>query len=160
MASVLVNGSPTDEFPMKRGLRQGDPLSPFLFLLVVEGFNILMKSMSEKHFFHSYKVGPTNATVVSHLQFADDTLIIVEKSWANVRAMRVVLSLFETISELKVNFTKSQLIGVNVHGSWLTEASFSGVSLWRPAGATAPPRFIISIILSIINHIIHGFSNG
>jgi len=68
-------------------------------------------------------VGSVNPTVVSHLQFADDTLIIAEKSWANVRAMRVVLNLFESISGLKVNFTKSQLIGVNVHGSWLVEAT-------------------------------------
>ena len=62
-------------------------------------------------------------TVVSHLQFADDTLIIAEKSWANARAMRAILMLFEAISGLKVNFTKSQLFVVNVHLSWLTEAA-------------------------------------
>jgi len=105
--SVLVNGSPTDEFQLKRGLRQGDPLSPFLFLLAAEGFNILMKSMVDNHLFHGYKVGSDVSTVVSHLQFADDTLIIAEKSWANVRAMRAVLILFEAISGLKVNFNKS-----------------------------------------------------
>jgi hypothetical protein len=60
---------------------------------------------------------------VSHLQFADATLILGEKSWANVRGMRVVLLLFESMSGLKVNFSKSQLVGVNVAGSWLSEAS-------------------------------------
>ncbi|PNX68655.1 receptor-like kinase, partial [Trifolium pratense] len=44
-AFVLVNGSPTDEFPLERGLRQGDPLSHFLFLLAAEGLNILMEAM-------------------------------------------------------------------------------------------------------------------
>jgi len=107
---------------LKRGLRQGDPLSPFLFLLAVEGFNILMNYMSANQFFHRYKVGIGTITVVAHLQFADDTLIIAEKPWANVCAMRAILMLFEAIFGLKVNFTKSKLFAVNVHLSWLTEA--------------------------------------
>ncbi|MCI72974.1 RNA-directed DNA polymerase (Reverse transcriptase), partial [Trifolium medium] len=46
-ASVLVNGSPTDEFPLERGLRQGDPLSHFLFLVAAEGLHVLMEAMVE-----------------------------------------------------------------------------------------------------------------
>jgi hypothetical protein len=56
-ASVLVNGSPTDEFPLERGLRQGDPLSPFLFLLAAEGLNVLMQAMVEGNRFKGYCVG-------------------------------------------------------------------------------------------------------
>ncbi|GLT46093.1 hypothetical protein SLA2020_198760 [Shorea laevis] len=49
--SVLVNGSPTEEYKMKKGLRQGDPLAPFLFLLVVEALNgLIMKAVEEKIF--------------------------------------------------------------------------------------------------------------
>jgi hypothetical protein len=68
-------------------------------------------------------VGSHVPVVVSHLQFADDTIILCEKSWANIRAMRAILSLFEDLSGLKVNFSKSQLVGVNIAGSWLSEAA-------------------------------------
>ncbi|GAU28464.1 hypothetical protein TSUD_294670 [Trifolium subterraneum] len=50
-SSVLVNGSQTKEFPLERGLRQLDPLSPFLFLLDAESLNVLMKAVVENHFF-------------------------------------------------------------------------------------------------------------
>lgn len=80
-ALVLVNGSPTDEFPLERGSRQVDPLSPFLFLLAAEGFNVLMKVMSSNQLFKGYSVSSSVPMVVSHLQFADDTLILGEKSW-------------------------------------------------------------------------------
>jgi len=111
-ASILVNGSPTEEFYFKRGLRQGDPLSPFLFLLAVEGLNVTMKSMVENKFFTGYGVGHVNDTIVSHLQFADDTLLLGAKSWVNVRALRTILSLFVMMSGLKVNFHK-KFIGGN-----------------------------------------------
>nr|ABN08577.1 hypothetical protein MtrDRAFT_AC157506g51v2 [Medicago truncatula] len=53
--SVLVNGSPTEEFYLERGLGQGDSLSPFLFLLAAEGFNVLMDSLLVNQFFTGYK---------------------------------------------------------------------------------------------------------
>ena len=142
-ASVLVNGFPTDEFSMGRGLRQGDPLSLFLFLLAAEGFHVLMSSLSINNLFRGYQVGDSEAVVVSHLQFANDTSILGEKSWANIRGMRAVLLLFEALSGLKVNFSKSQLVGVNIHASWLSEAalvlnckvgSFPFVYLGLPVG--------------------------
>jgi len=49
--SILVNGSPTKEFKPKRGLRQGDPLAPFLFLIVVEGLTRLMTNASSAGIF-------------------------------------------------------------------------------------------------------------
>jgi hypothetical protein len=54
---------------------------------VAEGLNVLMKAMVENHLFHGYSVGVDNSMVVSHLQFADDTLLLGQKSWANVRAL-------------------------------------------------------------------------
>ncbi|GAU24627.1 hypothetical protein TSUD_289900 [Trifolium subterraneum] len=122
-ASMLVNGSPTNEFCFERGLRQGDPLSPFLFLLAAEGLNIIMSALVSNNLFTPYDIGPQNSVEVSHLQFADDTSLVGVKSWANVRALKAVLILFESISGLKVNFNKSMLFGVNVNESWLHEAA-------------------------------------
>ncbi|MCH86339.1 cysteine-rich receptor-like protein kinase [Trifolium medium] len=77
-ASVLVNGSPIKEFSIGRGLRQGDPLSPFLFLIAAEGLNVILKASVDSGLFKGYQIGsdPLSRVSVSHLQFADDTLII------------------------------------------------------------------------------------
>ncbi|MCH99815.1 LINE-1 reverse transcriptase like, partial [Trifolium medium] len=45
--SILINGRPTEDFKVERGLRQGDPLSPFLFLIVVEGLAGMMRKAVE-----------------------------------------------------------------------------------------------------------------
>ena len=122
-ASVLVNGSPTEEFQLKRGLRQGDPLSPFLFLLAVEGLNVLMTAAVNLSLSTGYMVGAQTPTMSFHLQFADHTLLIGAKSWVNVRALRAILVLFENMSGLKVNYHKSMLFGINIEDSWLSEAA-------------------------------------
>lgn len=61
--SVLVNGSPTDEFSPQKGLRQGDPLSPFLFNIVVEGLNVLLSKVKQLGLFKAASVGSTNMNI-------------------------------------------------------------------------------------------------
>lgn len=117
---MLVNGSPTEEFCVGRGLRQGDPLSPFLFLIAAEGLNVLFKEVSGLGLFEGYAVGELT---ISHLQFADDTLIIGKKCSQNIWSIKAVLQLFELLSGLKVNFLKSHLVGINVEEEWLQEAA-------------------------------------
>ncbi|MCI18199.1 LINE-1 reverse transcriptase like, partial [Trifolium medium] len=55
--SVLVNGCPTEEISIKRGLKQGDPLAPHLFLLVAEGLGALMRRAVEIDRFKPFRVG-------------------------------------------------------------------------------------------------------
>ena len=121
--SVLVNGSPTEEFKLERGLRQGDPLSPFLFLIAAEGLHVMMNSVMEQGMFEPYKVGTHGDVVISHLQFADDTLLMGAKSLGNIRILKFLLRLFEFTYGLKVNFHKSMLYWINVSDSWLHEAA-------------------------------------
>ena len=71
---ILVNGSPTSPFQLQRGLRQGDPLSPFLFLLVAETFSRLVAKGKEIGALAGVLVGKEQIPVI-HLQFADDIII-------------------------------------------------------------------------------------
>ena len=64
--SILINGSPTTPFKMERGLRQGNPLSPFLFVLVAEAPNCLMFKAKDIRIIDGVKVG-RDKTDVSHL---------------------------------------------------------------------------------------------
>jgi hypothetical protein len=73
--SVLVNGSPTEEISIQRGLKQGDPLAPFLFLIVAEGLGGLMRMAVDRARFKPFSVG-RDGFPVSILQYADDTLCI------------------------------------------------------------------------------------
>jgi hypothetical protein len=88
--SVLINGSPSVEINIQRGLKQGDPLAPFLFLLVAEGLGGIMRKAVELNRFHGVQVG-NNGMIVSHLQYADDTLCMGEASIANLWSLKTIL---------------------------------------------------------------------
>ncbi|MCH99969.1 LINE-1 reverse transcriptase like, partial [Trifolium medium] len=98
--SVLVNGSPTNEIQIRRGLKQGDPLAPFLFLLVAEGLGGLMRRAVEINRFRPFLVGGA-AVPVSLLQYADDTLCIGEATTENLWVLKAILRGFEMASGLK-----------------------------------------------------------
>ena len=65
-SSVLVNSCPTVEFKFERRLRQGDLLSPFLFLITTEGLNV-MNALVEVGLLYGYKVGANNLVSITHL---------------------------------------------------------------------------------------------
>ncbi|XP_071687322.1 uncharacterized protein [Rutidosis leptorrhynchoides] len=111
--SVLVNGSPTREFSIERGLRQGDPLSPFLFLIVMEGLHLTFQRAMEINFIRGVSVG-ANRIHLSHFLYADDDIILSRWSRQDLKRILTILEIFYLVSGLRINVSKSQIFGVRV----------------------------------------------
>ncbi|GJW94140.1 RNA-directed DNA polymerase, eukaryota, partial [Tanacetum coccineum] len=112
MASVLVNGSPTAEFQFFRGLKQGDPLAPYLFILVMESLHLSFSRTVDVGIFKGIQIGKD--FTLSHLFYADDAVFIGEWSDENLSRILHVLHCFSLASGLKINVKKSHLLGVGV----------------------------------------------
>ncbi|GJU76062.1 RNA-directed DNA polymerase, eukaryota, reverse transcriptase zinc-binding domain protein [Tanacetum coccineum] len=112
-ASVLVNGSLTSEFSIKRGLRQGDPLFPFLFILVMEGFHNALSTAVSSGLIRGVKFGSPEVTI-SHLFYADDVIITTEWNANDLDNIIRVLQVFYLASGLKINILKSNIYGIGV----------------------------------------------
>lgn len=108
---MIVNGSHTKEFDISKGVRQGDPLSPFLFIIAMEGLNVALKAAIEKGIFKGIKI-PENGPLISHLFYADDALFIGEWSRSNLKNLARILRCFHASSGLKVNFFKFKVFGI------------------------------------------------
>jgi len=101
LVSVLINGSPTREFFPRKGLRQGEPLAPFLFLIVAEGLAGVSRVAEEKKLIYSLEVGKDKVKV-NMLQYADDSLFFCEANTKSVFNIRAILQCFELSYGLRV----------------------------------------------------------
>lgn len=107
------------EFNVSYGLRQEDPLSPFLFLIVMEALKVSMESAKRLSLFNGIKL-PNNKPHNSHLFNADDVLFLGEFSKRNILSLSRILICFEISLGLRIHFLKSTVVGV---GSDLTTTS-------------------------------------
>ena len=112
--SVLINGSPAGFFGNSRGLRQGDPLSPLLFLLVMEVLSKLFQKTEEAGLIWGFLVGELGGSEVRifHLLFADDTVVFCDAIPEQVMHIWKDLSCFEAVTGLRVNLSKSEMVPV------------------------------------------------
>lgn len=103
--SVLVNGSPTNEFSPSRGLRQGDPIAPYFFLLIGEVLSKFIKVAVRKNLFTGIQL-PFSELTIMHYQYADDTILFVKNEFYQIHNHKIILSLFQTITGMSINYSK------------------------------------------------------
>jgi len=111
--SVLLNGIPGKNFQCRRGVRQGDPLSPLLFVLAAD----LLQHIINKTCFRGILSLPINADPSNKfpiIQYADDTILIMKASQRELFAFKGLLQSFSDSTGLRVNYSKSQMIPLNL----------------------------------------------
>jgi hypothetical protein len=107
--SILLNGKPTKSFKPKKGLRQGDPLSPYLFILCANVFSgLITKAQMDKEI-HGVKVAH-GAPAISHLLFADDSLLFCRASEKEATTIKHIIKDYQEASGQLVNMDKSELM--------------------------------------------------
>lgn len=95
-------------YPSK-GLRQGDPLSPYLFILCMEGLSIMLQKFEGEGALHGAKAA-INAPMISHLFFADDSLLFFRADEREAIKVKDVLHEYEMASGQSINFQKSSMM--------------------------------------------------
>nr|GEV94704.1 RNA-directed DNA polymerase, eukaryota, reverse transcriptase zinc-binding domain protein [Tanacetum cinerariifolium] len=111
--SVLVNGSLTGEIDLHRGLRQGDPLSPFLFIIAMEWLHLAIEKAIEDNKISRALIG-VDRVKVSHLFYVDDMVFLTKWTARDVDGILNVLNEFYNSLGLKINVKKSNMYGVGV----------------------------------------------
>lgn len=126
VSCVLVNGQHSSWFGLQRGCRQGDPISPYLYLICAEVLSLMIRRNSN---IKGINVKGKEALLS---QFADDTTLFLDGSERSLRAAIQTLNEFAEISGLKVNCNKTQIVWIgsmkNSEVRYLRDSNFQ----WNP----------------------------
>lgn len=110
--SILVNGAPTTPFNAMRGIRQGDPLSPFLFIMLAKGLGRALKAKRQEGKLSGLRPYE-GMQAQTHQQFVNDTMLMETTSVREAKAIKQTLEAFKRASRLEVNKDKSQIFYFN-----------------------------------------------
>lgn len=105
---MLFNGQKLESFKPTRGIRQGDPISPYLFLLAAEGLSCLLKSRIQSSNLMCIRVAPSSR-IVRHLLFADESLLLFKADRENAEQVTSILNLYCSASGQQMNLDKSSI---------------------------------------------------
>ena len=114
--TVLFNGSPVGFFQSSRGLRQGDPIPPYLFVIGMEAHGLLIQRAVDGNYLFGSRVAirEGEGEAISHLFYAYDTLLFYEPNKDQMKFLSWTLMWFEALSDLRINLSKSEIIPVGL----------------------------------------------
>jgi hypothetical protein len=107
--AVLLNGVPGPWIPMKRGLRQGDPISLLIFIIIADILQQTIRCFGHQGLLQHPILQNQPCPV---LQYADDTLIIVQGGFSQAKWLKEILTVFEITTGLSINFSKSTFVPI------------------------------------------------
>jgi Reverse transcriptase (RNA-dependent DNA polymerase) len=111
---ININGTPTQYFQCKRGLRQGDPLSPFLFDLVTDILCQIMNRGTDLNLIQGLGPRLSNGHKCSHSLYADDTIFFLPANSGIIENVTWALVAFESLTGIKINYDKTEMVPMNL----------------------------------------------
>ena len=106
--SVLINGQPFGHIQPSQGIRQRDPLSPYLFILCAEGLNTLLHLAEREGKITGLPIAK-GGTKINHLFFVDDSLLFCRANVSEWVHIQTILDLYEKASGQKLNWDKTSM---------------------------------------------------